>query len=306
MGSRLGERPPHIFALSEAALFNSRFNRQNQALIISGESGAGKTETTKVILQYLTQATANSGDDSKSWIEQKILEANTVLESFGKRVVEKMAYLWGASETKFMVVGNAKTVRNNNSSRFGKFVQVLFNQNHQIIGASIVNYLLEKSRVVRQATSERNYHIFYELVNGASAEEKEKFKLKSSVKDYKYLNQSGCFEINGVNDKKNFGDFKLALTVLKMSKEDLEVTFKTLSAVLLLGNIQFDANAKTDGVSITSSELPTAKQIAELMQIDEQKLVQALCNRKITVRNESTIVPLKKDQVTIDIFLDKY
>lgn len=272
MGVRMNEKPPHIFAISEAAISNCRTFKQNQAVIISGESGAGKTESTKVILQYLT-VVSSQGDDSKSWIEQQILEANTVLES----------------------LGNAKTVRNNNSSRFGKFVQVLFNSSCSIIGATIVNYLLEKSRVVRQAKSERNYHVFYELVAGASADEKTKFKLNDKFESYYYLNQSGCLDIPGVNDKKHFEDLKLALTVLKMNREDLDVTFKIISAILHLGNVNFLFDESKDCVKLAANDASTVATIAELLQVDPAALISALLHRKLTVRNESTLVPLKKD-----------
>jgi myosin-7 len=238
-----------------------------------GESGAGKTESTKVILQYLTAVTNKNADNSKSWIEEQILEANTVLESFG----------------------NAKTVRNNNSSRFGKFVQVLFNASLTIIGAVVVNYLLEKSRVVRQAKTERNYHVFYEMIAGATAEEKAKYKLQPAG-EYYYLSQSGCIEIPNVNDKKNFESLKLALTVLKMSASELEEMFRIVSAILQVGNVKFTKDDAKDCATITGPAVATVKTISELLGCDEAKLNSALCTRRLTVRNESTFVPLKPDQ----------
>ena len=158
-----------------------------------GESGAGKTESTKLILQYLTAVTTN-----QDWVEQQIMEANTILEAFG----------------------NAKTVRNNNSSRFGKFMQVHFSAKRHIIGASIVNYLLEKSRVVAPAADERTYHCFYQLLVGSVKDEKDKYKLLAP-KDYLYLSQSGCMTVDTIPDAKEFEALKLAMTVLNLNPDDV-------------------------------------------------------------------------------------
>ncbi|KAI8822136.1 putative myosin IA, partial [Fimicolochytrium jonesii] len=269
MGKRHNENPPHIFAIAEAAYSNVRNRKVNQSVIISGESGAGKSESTKVILQYLT--TVTSKENQESWVEQQILEANTVLESFG----------------------NAKTVRNNNSSRFGKFIQVNFNRNSQIVGASIINYLLEKSRIAKQAPDERNYHIFYELVAGVNDEEREKYQL-DSAESYYFLNQSGCVDIPYVDDSKNFSDLKLALTVLKMTPADQESLFRALSAILAIGNIDFSEDGSTETVSV--AEAVAVDKVAELLQIDAKQLTQCLLFRKLVIRGETSLVPYKLQQ----------
>ncbi|KAJ3090132.1 cytochrome c oxidase subunit 1 [Quaeritorhiza haematococci] len=265
---RINENPPHIFAIAEATIGSLKSQKQNQAVIISGESGAGKSESTKLILQYLTAVTSNASQES--WVEQQILEANTVLESFG----------------------NGKTVRNNNSSRFGKFIQVLFNRNSQIIGASIVNYLLEKSRVAVQSPSERNYHVFYELVQGVNDEEKTKYNI-ADPDAYNYLNQSGCIDIPGVSDKKNFEKLKLALTVLNMAVGDMESLFKTLSAILWMGNVKFVDNGN-DSVKVENPEV--VEKVSALVAVDNTRLSEALVNKKLTIRGEVTLVPLKYTQ----------
>ncbi|TPX58441.1 hypothetical protein PhCBS80983_g03113 [Powellomyces hirtus] len=269
MQKRHNENEPHIFAIAEAAYSNVRLSKVNQSVIISGESGAGKSESTKVILQYLT--TVTSKESQESWVEQQILEANTVLESFG----------------------NAKTVRNNNSSRFGKFIQVNFNRNSQIIGASIINYLLEKSRIAKQAPDERNYHIFYELVAGVNDEEREKYRL-DSAESYGFLNQSGCIDIPGVDDSKNFTDLKLALTVLKMTPADQDGLFACLSAILAVGNIEFTEVDGKDSVEVQNPD--AVAKVAELMGIDGEVLQKALCFKKLVIRGETSLVPYKLQQ----------
>uniref|UniRef100_A0A8C8DVY8 Myosin VIIAa n=1 Tax=Oryzias sinensis TaxID=183150 RepID=A0A8C8DVY8_9TELE len=182
---KIGEMPPHIFAIADNCYFNMQRNNRDQCCIISGESGAGKTESTKLILQFLA---AISGQHS--WIEQQVLEANPILEAFG----------------------NAKTIRNDNSSRFGKYIDIHFNKRGAIEGAKIEQYLLEKSRVCRQAHDERNYHIFYCMLKGMTAEEKKKLGL-SKATDYTYLTIGKCTVCDGRDDLKEYSNIRSAMKV---------------------------------------------------------------------------------------------
>ena len=177
---------PHCFThfWAQISLKSRHFSffrqKQNQCVVISGESGAGKTESTKLILQYLA---AISG--KHSWIEQQILEANPILEAFG----------------------NAKTIRNDNSSRFGKYIDIHFNRSGVIEGAKIEQYLLEKSRIVHQNQDERNYHIFYCMLAGLSKEHKAKLELKDAT-HYKYLTGGGSVVCDGRDDAAEFADIR--------------------------------------------------------------------------------------------------
>lgn len=169
---KIGEEPPHIFAIGDNSYREMISQNRNQCVVISGESGAGKTESTKLILQYLA---AISG--KHQWIEQQILDSNPILEAFG----------------------NAKTVRNDNSSRFGKYIDIHFDDNGVIKGAKIEQYLLEKSRIVHQNQGERNYHIFYAMVGGLSKEEKKRLELEDATK-YHYLTQGSTVTCDGKDE----------------------------------------------------------------------------------------------------------
>ncbi|UYV81013.1 MYO7A [Cordylochernes scorpioides] len=175
---KIGELPPHIFAIGDNAYNNMKRYQQDQCVIISGESGAGKTESTKLILQYLA---AISGQHS--WIEQQILEANPILEALSPHTAWQPSHHAVCS-----AFGNAKTIRNDNSSRFGKYIDIHFNKQGVIEGAKIEQYLLEKSRIVGQAPDERNYHIFYCMLAGMSREERMKLELHDASKHH-YLTQ---------------------------------------------------------------------------------------------------------------------
>ncbi|KAI9333528.1 P-loop containing nucleoside triphosphate hydrolase protein [Zopfochytrium polystomum] len=276
----LSANPPHIFGIAEEAFNSMKITSTGQSIIISGESGAGKSESTKYILSYLTCVSGEAGEHA--WIQQQILEANTVLESFG----------------------NAKTVRNNNSSRYGKFVQVYFNTKFEMEGAAIQSFLLEKSRISKQAPNERNYHVFYELLAGANEIERAKYLLLDGPDKYKFLSQSSCLEIPGVSDKSLFEGLKLAFTVLNMKEPMLDGIFRMLSAVLWLGNVAFREDSGQESVQLSSAE--EVRNISTLLGIDQSKLTEALRTRKLTILSfiNSSLVPKEKRNVigVLDIF----
>uniref|UniRef100_A0A3Q1FDI1 Unconventional myosin-VIIb-like n=1 Tax=Acanthochromis polyacanthus TaxID=80966 RepID=A0A3Q1FDI1_9TELE len=265
---RLGELPPHVFALADACFFNMRRNKKNQCCVISGESGAGKTESTKLMLQFLA---AVSGQHS--WIEQQILEANPILEAFG----------------------NAKTVRNDNSSRFGKYIDVNFTKGGAIEGARVDQYLLEKSRVCRQAPEERNYHIFYYMLMGMPADQKKILSLGSAA-EYKYLTMGNCTRCEGRDDVKEFAHFRAALKILMFTENDSWEICKLLAAVLHIGNVEFEGTIvnNLEGCEIhRSSHFDMA---CQLLEVDPNALDKSLTQRSFTTARESVIKGLTSAQ----------
>lgn len=214
-GAASYENPPHIYALTDNMYRNMLIDQENQCVIISGESGAGKTVCAKFIMNYL--AKVSGGGPSVQKVKDVILESNPLLEAFG----------------------NAKTVRNNNSSRFGKYVEIQFTKGGQPDGGKISNFLLEKSRVVSQNPSERNFHIFYQLITGATQEEKGQLGL-TEPSYYYYLNQSGTYSVDGTNDVKEYEETRKAMDVIGISDEDQGNVLQIVAGVLHLGNISFD------------------------------------------------------------------
>ncbi|XP_037664148.1 LOW QUALITY PROTEIN: unconventional myosin-XV [Choloepus didactylus] len=263
-GRALGENPPHLFAIANLAFAKMLDAKQNQCIIISGESGSGKTEATKLILRYL--AAMNQKRDVTQQI--KILEATPLLESFG----------------------NAKTVRNDNSSRFGKFVEI-FLEGGVISGAITSQYLLEKSRIVFQAKNERNYHIFYELLAGLPSQLRQTFSLQEA-ETYYYLNQGGDCEISGKSDAGDFRRLLAAMEVLGFSDEDQDSIFRILASILHLGNVYFE-KYETDAQEVAS--VVSAREIqavAELLQISPEGLQKALTFKVTETLRERIFTPL--------------
>uniref|UniRef100_A0A672G4R0 Si:ch73-194h10.2 n=1 Tax=Salarias fasciatus TaxID=181472 RepID=A0A672G4R0_SALFA len=265
---RLGELPPHVFAIADSCFFNMRRTQSNQCCIISGESGAGKTENTKLMLQFLA---AVSGQHS--WIEQQVLEANPILEAFG----------------------NAKTTRNDNSSRFGKYIDISFSKEGAIEGARIEQYLLEKSRVCRQAPEERNYHVFYDMLMGMPEDQKKLLSL-GSASEYKYLTMGKCTSCEGRDDGNEYAHFRSALKVLTFSENDSWEISKLLAAILHLGNVNFTSSTvnNLEGSDIAKSSHFTMA--SKLLEVDPKALEDSLTQRSFMTARESVVKPLNTTQ----------
>eukprot|EP01125_Pyxidicula_operculata_P003352 TRINITY_DN1399_c1_g1_i3.p1 TRINITY_DN1399_c1_g1~~TRINITY_DN1399_c1_g1_i3.p1 ORF type:complete len:1823 (-),score=494.16 TRINITY_DN1399_c1_g1_i3:200-5668(-) len=264
------ELEPHLFSIAQKAWQSLRQLGQSQSVVISGESGAGKTEATKVVLKFLTFV-ASKSSSNKSDLASRILATNPVLEAFG----------------------NAKTTRNNNSSRFGKFIKIAFESDSgKILGARIDNYLLEQTRVVGQATNERNYHIFYQLVNGSNDEEKRKYCLLSSPSEYHYLSKQNL-KVNGINDASDFLELKSAMTTLGISTEEQSQFFSILSGILLLGNVEFYGDERADIVNVDILDY-----LCKLLCVPSDILRSTLTYRRFSSGNRASSVkiPLSHEQ----------
>ncbi|KAF7152397.1 hypothetical protein RHSIM_Rhsim01G0259100 [Rhododendron simsii] len=262
-GAAFGELSPHPFAVADAAYRQMINEGISQSILVSGESGAGKTESTKQLMRYLAYMGGRAAAEGRT-VEQKVLESNPVLEAFG----------------------NAKTVRNNNSSRFGKFVEIQFDKNGRISGAAIRTYLLERSRVCQLSDPERNYHCFYMLC-AAPPEDIKRYKM-ANPRSFHYLNQTNCYELDGIDDAKDYIATRSAMDVVGMSPEEQDGIFRVVAAILHLGNIDFVKGKEMDS-SMPKDEkswfhLRTA---AELFMCDPKALEDSLCKRVIVTRDET-------------------
>ena len=254
--------PPHVFAVAESAYYNMNAYKDNQCVIISGESGAGKTEAAKRIMQYIANV---SGGSNSSIQETKnmVLATNPLLESFG----------------------NAKTLRNNNSSRFGKYLQLQFNAQGEPVGADITNYLLEKSRVVGQITNERNFHIFYQFTKGASQTYRANYGIQKP-ETYLYTSKSKCLNVDGIDDLADYQDTLNAMKIIGLSQAEQDEIFRMLAGVLWTGNIQFVEDK--DGYAVVADQ-SVVDFLAYLLEVDPAHVIQAITIRILTPRNGEVI-----------------
>ncbi|MCJ1445284.1 MAG: class II myosin [Stictis urceolatum] len=246
------EMPPHVFAVAESAYYNMKGYKENQCVIISGESGAGKTEAAKRIMQYIANVSGGS-DSSIQETKDMVLATNPLLESFG----------------------NAKTLRNNNSSRFGKYLELQFNAQGEPVGANITNYLLEKSRVVGQIKNERNFHIFYQYTKAASSHHRTNFGIQEP-QTYLYTNKSQCFDVPGIDDHAEFADTLNAMKVIGLSQDEQDNVFRMLALILWLGNVTFREDDSGNAAIVDQSVVDFA---AYLLEVDSVHL-----NKALTIR----------------------
>lgn len=262
-GASFGELSPHPFAVADASYRLMMNEGISQSILVSGESGAGKTESTKLLMRYLAYMGGRAATEGRT-VEQQVLESNPVLEAFG----------------------NAKTVRNNNSSRFGKFVEIQFDQGGRISGAAIRTYLLERSRVCQLSDPERNYHCFYMLC-AAPPEDVQKYKL-GNPRTFHYLNQSNCYELDVVDDSKEYIATRRAMEIVGISAEEQDAIFRVVAAVLHLGNIEFAKGKEMDS-SVPKDEKSWfhLRTVAELLMCDPKALEDSLCKRVIVTRDET-------------------
>ncbi|KAL0809792.1 hypothetical protein ABMA28_011288 [Loxostege sticticalis] len=264
-GQSMGDLDPHIFAVSEEAFTKLERERRDQSIIVSGESGAGKTVSAKYAMRYFA---AVGGNASETQVERKVLASSPIMEA----------------------IGNAKTTRNDNSSRFGKFIEIHFDTLYRISGASMRTYLLEKSRVVYQSAGERNYHIFYQLCAAAGRIPELNLDHQDS---FHYLNQGGSPDIDGVDDLRAFNETKNALTTLGVKESEQRDMFTILAAILHLGNIEFsehdpDAGPDTeseDGAYISENDKHLAI-VCSLFGVSKVELRRWLTHRRITSAHE--------------------
>uniref|UniRef100_A0A672JPB1 Unconventional myosin-Va n=1 Tax=Salarias fasciatus TaxID=181472 RepID=A0A672JPB1_SALFA len=269
-GQNMGDMDPHIFAVAEEAYKQMARDERNQSIIVSGESGAGKTVSAKYAMRYFATV---SGSASEANVEEKVLASNPIMEA----------------------IGNAKTTRNDNSSRFGKYIEIGFDARYRIIGANMRTYLLEKSRVVFQADEERNYHIFYQLCASAHLPEYKTLKL-GGANDFLYTRQGRSPVIDGVDDSKELCNTRSAFTLLGINESYQMGLFQVLAAILHLGNVEIKERDSDSSIIPPNNHHLTA--FCELVGVTYQDMSQWLCHRKLKTATETYVKTLSRLQAT--------
>lgn len=283
-GKKRHEVPPHVFAITDTAYRSMMQDREDQSILCTGESGAGKTENTKKVIQYLAYVAASKPKSSSHTpsstegpnftfgeLEQQLLKANPILEAFG----------------------NAKTVKNDNSSRFGKFVRINFDASGYIAGANIETYLLEKARVIRQADEERAFHIFYQLLAGTSAEEKKKYILEDP-KNYTFLT-SGFVTVQNQDDAEEFAATMEAMKIMGLNDEEITAIFRVLSGTLMFGNMEFKQERNSDQAILPDNTF--AQKLAHLFGINVNDMTKGFLRPRIKVGRDFVTKAQTKEQV---------
>ncbi|XP_012534065.1 myosin heavy chain, muscle isoform X26 [Monomorium pharaonis] len=282
-GKRRSEVPPHIFAISDGAYVNMLTNSENQSMLITGESGAGKTENTKKVIAYFATVGASTkkekeadSSQKKGSLEDQVVQTNPVLEAFG----------------------NAKTVRNDNSSRFGKFIRIHFGPSGKLAGADIETYLLEKARVISQQTLERSYHIFYQMMSGSVKGLKAMCLLSNNITDYYFVSQ-GKTTIPGLDDGEELLVTDQAFDVLGFTQEEKDDIYKITASVMHMGGMKFKQRGREEQAEADGTE--EGERVAKLLGCDCADLYKNLLKPRIKVGNEFVTQGRNKDQVSYSV-----
>uniref|UniRef100_A0A665TV44 Myosin-16-like n=1 Tax=Echeneis naucrates TaxID=173247 RepID=A0A665TV44_ECHNA len=277
-GKKRNEVPPHLFSISDNAYHEMMMEHENQSMLITGESGAGKTENTKKVIQYFANVGASGSklSDSKGSLEDQIIQANPVLEAFG----------------------NAKTIRNNNSSRFGKFIRIHFGPTAKLAGADIETYLLEKSRVISQQAAERGYHIFYQLLSGRKPELMGALLLSPDPKQYVWVCQ-GVTVVDNMDDGEELLLTDEAFDVLGFTPEEKMSIYKLTGGIMHFGNMKFKQKPREEQADVDSTEV--ADKVAHLMAINSGELQKGITRPRVKVGNEFVTKGQNQDQCVYSI-----
>ncbi|KAF4120136.1 myosin V [Geosmithia morbida] len=285
-GKQRATQAPHLFAIAEEAFIlrnrDMLRDKKNQTIVVSGESGAGKTVSAKYIMRYFatrgppdssSSGRTKRGAETMSETEEQILATNPIMEAFG----------------------NAKTTRNDNSSRFGKYIEIMFDDKTNIIGAKIRTYLLERSRLVFQPLKERNYHIFYQLVAGASDAEREELNILP-IEQYDYLNQGQSPTIEGVDDKAEFEATKKSLTTVGVSEDQQSDIFRILAGLLHLGNVKITASRND---SVLAPTEPSLEKACSILGVDATEFAKWIVKKQLVTRGEKITSNLTQTQALV-------